>query len=264
MKKFKVVILIVLSLLLFVACKSDVKNEEKIKIGASAMPHAQILEHVKEDLKNEGINLEIVVTTDYVKPNLDLDSGDLYANFFQHIPYLDKFNSERNLDLVSIGGVHIEPLGVYSNKIKSLEEIKEGDEITIPNDPSNGARALLLLSKAGLIELKDDKNPDATEADIVKNEKNLKITAIDAAQLPRTLEDVAASVINTNYALEAKIDVKSSLITEDKDSPYVNIIAVKKENKDSEISKKIIKILNSDKVRKFIEEEYKGAIVPAF
>ncbi len=261
MKKLYVFVLIVLIFSL-VSCGS--KTSDTVKIGATAVPHAEILNHLMEDFEAEGLKVEIVEYSDYVKPNLDLDSGDIYANFFQHKQYLDAFNTEHGTDIVSAGGVHIEPLGLYSNKIKSLDELKDGDEITIPNDATNGARALMLLSKNGVIKLKDENNTLATELDIVENPKNLKFTPIDAAQLPRTLEDVSASVINTNYALEADIDPKSSIIKESSDSPYVNILCVSGDNLDSETTKKLIKVLNSDKCKKFIEENYKGAVVPAF
>lgn len=267
MKKL-VIILLVLTLILSVSCskKEDKKEGKliKIKIGATPVPHARILEVVKEELKKEGIEIQIVEFTDYVKPNTALNDGELYANFFQHKPYLDAFNKEHKMELVSIGGIHVEPYGLYSKKIKSIDELKEGDMITIPVDPSNGARSLLLLQANGLIKLKDPKNLLSTEKDIIENNKKLKFKAVDAAQLPKTLDDVVASTINTNFALQAKLDPKKAILIEGKESKYVNIVAVKKENKDSEISKKLIKVLQSDKVKEFIEKEYKGAIVPTF
>ncbi len=261
MKKIYILVVII-AVFLLVSCSS--KESDTVKIGATAVPHAEILNHLLDDFEAEGLKVEIVEYNDYVKPNLDLESGDIYANFFQHKQYLDTFNAEQGTNIVSAGGVHIEPLGLYSSKIKSLDELKDGDEITIPNDATNGARALILLSKNGVIKLKDEDNTLATELDITENPKNLKFTPIDAAQLPRTLEDVAASVINTNYALEANIDPSSAIVKETSDSPYVNILCVSGDKLENETTKKLIKVLNSEKCKKFIEENYKGAVVPAF
>lgn len=246
---------------------SDTPAKTVLKVGATPIPHAEILEYVKPALAKEGIDLKIVSYTDYVRPNLDLDSGDIDANFFQHTPYLDSFNKDHNLNLVSIAKIHIEPMGVYSKKITKIDQFKNGDTIAIPNDPSNGGRALALLAKAGLLQLKDGVGIKGTVNDIVGNPKQLKITPIDAPQLPRVLQDpkVVGAVINTNYALEGGLNpIKDSLFTEDKDSPYANILVVKDSRKNDPALQKLAKALTSPDVKKFIEDKYKGSIVPAF
>lgn len=240
------------------------KKTTTIKVGATPVPHAEILEFVKPILAKEGINLEIVVFQDYVQPNLALDQKDIDANFFQHFPYLETFTKERNLKLAATAKVHIEPVGFYSQKIKSLDQLKDGDIIAIPNDPTNGGRALALLQKAGLLKLKDGVGIKGTEADIVGNPKNLKIKALEAAQLPRALPDVAGAVINTNFALEAQLNpTKDALAIEDKDSPYANILVVRQDRVNDPALKKLAQVLVSPEVKKFIEDKYKGAIVPA-
>jgi len=240
-------------------------NETVIKVGATPVPHAEILEVVKPILAKEGIQLEIVEFTDYIQPNLKLADGELDANYFQHIPYLENFSSEHNLALTYIAKVHIEPMGIYSEKVDLLEELQNGATIAIPNDPTNGGRALILLDKAGIIRLKDGVGITATINDIAENTKNLKIQELEAATLPRVLQDVDAAVINTNYALEAGfVPTKDALFIEDSNSPYVNVLAVRKEDKDNPVLAKLAKALNSEEVKKFIEEKYNGAVVPAF
>lgn len=236
-----------------------------LKIGATPIPHAEILNFVKPLLAKENIELEIVEFQDYVQPNTALADKELDANFFQHQPYLDNFIKERKLDLVSVGSVHVEPLGLYSKTIKNLSELKEGSTIAIPNDATNAARALLLLQSNGLIKLKDGVGIEATKKDIAENPKKIKIQPAEAAQLPRVLEDVDAAVINTNYALPANLNpTKDALIIEGKDSPYANIVAVRKGDENRVEIQKLIKILNSAEVKKFLEDKYAGAIVPAF
>jgi len=242
--------------------KSDIIT---LKVGATPVPHSEILNFVKPQLEKEGIILEIIEFTDYVTPNLALNDGDLDANFFQHEPYMETFARERGIELYNAGNVHVEPLGLYSNKIVSIEELKDGATIAIPNDPTNGGRALILLDSKGIIKLKDDAGLEATERDIAENPKNLKFRPIDAAQLPRTLDDVDAAIINTNYALEAGLNPsRDALIIEGDDSPYANIITVRPEDKDNEAIKKLVKALQTEEVKKFIEEQYGGSIVPAF
>ena len=240
--------------------------ESTIKIGATPAPHAEILEQIKPDLKAQGVNLEIVEFNDYVQPNIALNDKELDANFFQHEPYLKDFVKEhKDMKLKNAGGVHVEPMGIYSHKIKDLKELPDGAGVSIPNDPTNGGRALLLLQKAGLLKLKDGTGADATVQDIVDNPKKLVIQEVEAAQLPRTLDDVDISIINTNFALNAQLNpVKDALFIEDKDSPYVNIVTVRDGDENRDDIKKLMAALRSDKVKKFIEDKYQGAIVPAF
>lgn len=235
-----------------------------IKVGATPVPHTEILEFVKPILAKEGVNLEIVTFQDYVQPNLALNQGDLDANFFQHLPYLQTFNKEHNLKLVPLAKVHIEPMGFYSQKVSALDQLKPGDVIAIPNDPTNAGRALALLEKAGLIKLREGVGVNGTEQDIVSNPKQLHIKALDAAQLPRSLPDVAGAVINTNYALEAKLNPgQDALFIEDKDSPYANILVVKPERANDPALQRLAQVLVSPEVQKFIAEKYHGAVVPA-
>ena len=256
---------LVLALLLMLALPLAAFAENKtIVIGVTPFPHKDIMLVVKDLLAKEGYDLVIKEFTDYVQPNMALADGDLDANFFQHIPYLDNMNKEKDLKLTWVAKVHIEPLGLYSHKIKSLDELKDGDTISVPNDPTNCARALRLLEDNGLIKIKEGEL--VTAKDITDNPKNLKITEIEAAQLPRTLDDVTAAVINTNFAGEAGlIPSKDAIIMEGKDSPYANIIAVRESEKDSDAIKALAKAANSPEVKAYIvkELEPKG-IVPAF
>lgn len=236
-----------------------------LKVGATPVPHAEILNVVKPILAKDGIDLQVVEFTDYVRPNVAVAEKELDANFFQHLPYLNKFAAERNLQLVSTTAVHIEPMGIYSSKIKNLNEVTSGSIVAIPNDPTNGGRALVLLEKAGLLKLKDGVGINATVRDIVDNPKNLKVTELEAPQLPRSLDDVTIAVINTNYALEAKlVPTKDALFMEQKDSPFANILVVRKGDENRPEIQKLTKALNSEEVKKFINEKYQGAIVPAF
>lgn len=241
-------------------------QEVTLKIGATPVPHAELLEQIKPDLKAEGVNLEIIEFNDYVQPNIALNDKELDANFFQHEPYLNDFVKEHtDVKLKNAGGIHIEPMGIYSRKIKDITEITPGDSVSIPNDPTNGGRALLLLQKAGLLELKEGANETATVQDITANPRNLIIQEVEAAQLPRTLEDVTISIINTNFAMNADLNpMKDALFIEDKTSPYVNIIAVREGDENRDDIKKLLNALKSEKIKKFIEDKYKGAIVPAF
>lgn len=245
--------------------KKEAGNEtkKKIVVGATPKPHAEILKKVKPILEKEGYTLEIKEFTDYVTPNTAVQDGELDANFFQHIPYLEQFNKEKNTDLDYTAKVHLEPMAIYSNKIKDLKELKDGATIAVPNDPTNEARALRLLEKEGIMKFKEGEL--ISKLDITENTKNIKIEELDAAQLPRTLDEVDAAVINTNYAIAAGLNpTKDALAIESKESPYVNIIAVKRENKDKDYIKALDKAINSEEIRKFIEEEYKGSIIPAF
>lgn len=240
-------------------------SETTIKIGVSPTPHAEIIEALQPQFKEAGIEVEPVIFDDYIQPNEQLAAGDLDANFFQHGPYLEEFKKQNNLDLTSIGSVHIEPMGIYSDKVKSIEEIKDGGEVLIPNDATNGGRALLLLEQVGLIKLKDNTNLLSTEADIVENEKNLKFVAMEAQNIPNTYKDAEIAIINANYALGAGLTpAKDAMLLEAGDSPYANIVAVRTGEEGQEKLKKLIEVLNSDAAKKVIEEKFEGAIVPAF
>jgi len=237
---------------------------EKIVVGATPVPHAEILEFIKPDLLEKGFELEIKEFNDYVVPNLAVADGELDANFFQHTPYLDEFNKNKGTNLVKTVAVHLEPMGVYSNKIKSLDELKDGAKVTIPNDPTNESRALDVLATAGLIEL-DSAVELRTPIDITKNPKNLQFSELEAASLPRTLGDSDISVINTNFAFNANLNpTKDALAIESKDSPYANIVVVAAGKENDAKTKALNEAITSEKVKKFIEEKYKGEILPAF
>lgn len=238
---------------------------DKLSVGATAVPHAELLEFVKPALASQGVELEIKVFTDYVQPNVQVAEKRLDANFFQHKPYLDEFNKGKGTSLVSVAGVHVEPFGAYSQKVKKLADLKEGATVAIPNDATNGGRALLLLAKAGVITLKDAGNILATSKDIASNPKKLKFRELEAATLPRILNQVDLALINTNYALEAKLNPsKDALVIEGGESPYVNILVSRADNKDAPAMKKLAAALTAPEVKKFIQEKYKGAVVPAF
>ena len=234
-----------------------------IKIGATPVPHVEILEAVKPLLKAKGYDLEIVEFTDYVTPNIAVNEGELDANFFQHLPYLEEFNKNKNTDLVKTVNVHLEPMGLYSNKIKALSELEDGATIAVPNDPTNESRALDILVKQGLLKFKEV--DFKTVVDITENPKNLKIKELDAPQLPRVLDEVDAAIINTNYALSANLNpLKDAIIIESKDSPYANIVVVKKGNENKDSIKALNEAINSEEIRTFIKEKYQGSIVEAF
>jgi D-methionine transport system substrate-binding protein len=238
---------------------------ESLSIAATAVPHAEILEFVKPALAKEGVELNIKVFTDYVQPNVQVAEKRLDANFFQHQPYLDEFNKSRGTELVSVVGVHVEPFGAYSSQHKSLADLPQGANVVIPNDATNGGRALLLLQKAGVITLKPEAGILATSKDIVENPKAIKVRELEAATLPRVLTQVDLALINTNYALEAKLNpTQDALTIEGSDSPYVNILVARADNQDSAALQKLAKALNSAEVKAFIEEKYQGAVVPAF
>jgi D-methionine transport system substrate-binding protein len=246
---------------------SSAAEDKTITIGVTPVPHKEIVEQIVPDLKEEGYTLKIVEFTDYVTPNTALAEGELDANYFQHIAYLNETNESKKLDLTYTAEVHLEPIAAYSKKVKGINEIKDGVRVAIPNDPSNEARALRLLEKQGLIKLKEGEL--VTPKDITENSKNLKFDELEAAQLPRVLEEVDLAVINGNYAIEAGLNPsKDSLAIEDKDSEaakvYRNILAVKKGNENSEKIKALTKALTSDKVKKFIEEKYNGTVIPTF
>ncbi|WP_286209029.1 MetQ/NlpA family ABC transporter substrate-binding protein [Azospirillum sp. A1-3] len=240
-------------------------SAETIKVGVTAGPHAQILEAVKPIAAKDGLDIQILEFTDYVIPNQALAGGDLDANSFQHQPYLDNQVKDRGFDLVSVGKTVVYPIGIYSKKVKSLDELQPGAKVAIPNDPTNGGRVLLLLQAKGLIKLKDGGTLKASPIDIVENPKKLEIVELDAAQLPRSLDDVTVAAINTNFALEAGIDpVKDAIAREAADSPYANVIAVRKADKDKPWVAKLVKAYQSPEVKEFILTKFKNAVVPAF
>ncbi|MDP3977897.1 MAG: MetQ/NlpA family ABC transporter substrate-binding protein [Pseudomonas sp.] len=248
-----------------VAAFSSAAQAETLNVAATAVPHAEILEFVKPALAKDGVELDIKVFTDYVQPNVQVAEKRLDANFFQHQPYLDEFNQSRGTELISVAGVHVEPFGAYSSTIKDLKDLPQGANVVIPNDATNGGRALLLLQKAGIITLKDASNILATPKDIAENPKAIKVRELEAATLPRVLTQVDLALINTNYALEAKLNpIQDALIIEGSDSPYVNILVARADNKDSAAMQKLAKALNSPEVKAFILEKYQGAVVPAF
>jgi len=236
-----------------------------LTIAATPVPHAEILKEIKPLLAKEGVNIEIKVFTDYVQPNMQVAQKQIDANFFQTEPYLDAFNKERGTNLVKVVGVHIEPFGAYSRKFKSISELPDGADVVIPNDPSNNSRALLLLAKHGLVTLKNPNDRLATLKDVVGNPKHLKFRELEAAMLPRVLDQVDLALINTNYALAAKLNpVKDALLIEDKDSPYVNFLVARPDNKDDPRMQKLAAALTSPEVKAFIEKNYAGAVLPAF
>lgn len=241
---------------------------KEIKVGASPAPHAQILEAAASALEQLGYKLTIVEYTDYVQPNLALDTGDLDANYFQHYPYLEEFNAKNGTRIVSAGAIHYEPFGIYAGKTTSLEELADGAKIAVPNDATNEARALLLLEAQGLIKLTEGIGLNATKTDVVENPKNLEILEIEAAQVPRSLQDVDIAVVNGNYAIEAGLSVSDALAVEASDSEaavtYGNIVAVQEGREQDEAILALIEALTSDEVKTFIDSSYDGAVVPLF
>ncbi len=240
-----------------------------IKIGATPTPHAEILSIVKELLAAQGYDLQIVEFTDYVQPNLALDSGDLDANYFQHKPYLDQFNAEQGTDIVPVVNVHFEPLGIYAGKTASLDALADKAQVAVPNDTTNEARALLLLEAQGLIKLKEGADLNTTVNDIVENPKNLKIIEIAAEQLTRSLQDVDIAVINGNFAIQAGLNAATdALAKEDPASvaatTFANFIAVKNGNENNPTIQALVQAATSPEVKAYIETTYQGAVVPVF
>ncbi len=269
MKKRVLSSLLVLSIAsaLFAGCGKD-GSDNVIKVGATPTPHAEILEMIKDDLAEAGYTLEVVEYNDYIIPNNATESGELDANYFQHQPYLDDFNAENGTHLVAVAGVHFEPFGIYAGKTESLDELKEGAVVAVPNDTTNEARALLLLEAQGLIKLKEGAGMTATVADIVENPLNLEIKELEAAQVARTVNDVDVACINGNYAAEAGYKVSDALATESADSlaaqTYVNIVVVKEGNEESAKTKALVEAILSDEVRDYINGQYEGGVVPVF
>lgn len=242
-------------------------EDKTISVAASATPHAEILEQAKPLLEEKGYELEVKIFEDYIIPNEVVESGDFDANYFQHIPYLESFNEEKGTHLVDAGDIHYEPFGIYPGKKESLDDIEEGDTIAVPNDTTNEARALLLLQDNGIIKLKEGVGLEATKNDIEENLHNVEIIELEAAQIPRVVQDMSYVVLNGNYALQADYSVaKDSLAYEKSDSEaaktYVNLIAVKEGNEDSEAIKALVEVLKSDEIKEYINETYDGAVIP--
>lgn len=248
--------------------KADNTDLKIITVGASPTPHAEILEAAAPVLKEAGYELKIVQYTDYIQPNVALSTGELDANYFQHFPYLEAYNEENKTKLVSAGAIHYEPFGIYAGKTASLDALADGAKVAVPNDTTNEARALLLLEANGLIKLNPNAGLNATKQDITENTKNLDIVEVEAAQVPRSLQDVDIAVINGNYAIDAGLKVSDALATEDSKSiaatTYANVIAVREGDEKSDATLALINALESDAVKKFIEDKYSGAVVPMF
>lgn len=235
-----------------------------LRVGATAVPHAEILEQVRPLLAAEGVTLEVKIFNDYVQPNVQLAEKRLDANYFQTKPYLDEFNAARGTDLTTLAGIHVEPLGLYSRKFTRLEELVDGAEIVLPNDASNTGRSLLLLQSAGLITLKKGENPLQTVADIQDNRKGLKFREVEAATIPRILPQVDAAVINTNYALDAGLKPRTdALALEGADSPYVNYLVIRPESQNDPRLVALANALRGEAARAYIAQRYEGAVVPA-
>lgn len=239
-----------------------------LTVGASPTPHAEILAAAQDELAAKGVTLEIVEFTDYVQPNLALDSGDLDANFFQHTPYLENFNAEHGTDLVSVGSVHYEPMGIYAGTVADLTNIPEGTKVGIPNDATNGGRALLLLEENGLITLDPEAGIAATKLDIVENPLNLEIVDMEAAQLPLSLSDLGLAVINANYAMQNDLNIADALAVEAADSlaatTYANVVAVKAGNEEAPGIAELMEVLQGETIADFITSTYGGAVAPTY
>ena len=261
-KKFFAIALSAILTLTLSACGGKKESAVVLNVAASSTPHAVILEQVVDDLAEQGIDLQIHEYGDYIVPNTAVEEGEEDANYFQHLPYLESFNANEGTHLVSVGGVHVEPMGVYAGKTATLEELADGAVIAVPNDPTNEGRALLLES-LGLIKLQDSSNLEATPNDIAENPKNLIFKELEAAMIPNTVEEVDLSVINENYALEAGFNpAADALAIESADSPYVNIVAVREGSEDSPEIQALVKALQSEEISKFIIESFDGAVVP--
>ncbi len=267
-KRICAILAVTLAAAALAGCGSKASNEadKKIVVGASPSPHAEILNEAKALLEKQGYTLEIKEYNDYVQPNVALDAGDLDANYFQHQPYLDQFNEERKMELASAGMIHYEPFGIYAGKTASLDALSDGAQVAVPNDATNEARALLLLEAQGVITLKEGAGINATKLDVAENPKNIEIVEMEAAQLPRSLQDVDIAVINGNYAIGAGLKAADALAIEDADSigatTYGNIVAVQKGHENDEKIKALVDVLKGDEIKKFIEEKYEGAVVP--
>lgn len=266
MKKLVSLILTAAIALGITACGSK-SDDKTVTVAATSAPHAEVLEQCKPLLKEKGYDLVIKVVDDYITPNTATEDGEVDANYFQHINYLNNFNAENGTHLVNVANVHYEPFGVYSSKVKSLSELKDGDSIAVPNDPTNEARALLLLAENGVIKLTEGVGIKATKKDIIENPKNIKINEMEAALLPSVLDEVTCAVINGNYAIAAGLKIADAIAVENSESvaikqEYVNILVVKEGNEDLPKIKALKEVLTSDEIAKYITDNYDGAVVP--
>ncbi|WP_028987368.1 MetQ/NlpA family ABC transporter substrate-binding protein [Thermicanus aegyptius] len=269
MKKGLIVILLTSILAILAGCGSQTSGKalspDKLLVGVTAGPHEQIMEKVKEVAAKDGLNITLKVFNEYVMPNVALAEGELDVNIYQHKPFLEQMKKDRNLDLTDIAPTVNFPMGIYSKKVKDVKEIPDGGKIGLPNDPTNGARALILFQQAGLIKLKDGVGVKATVKDIQENPHNYQFVELEASQIPRQLDELDAAAINTNFAIEhGYLPSRDAIVLEPKDSPWVNVIVVRTENKDDPVLQKLIKAYHSDEVKKFIEEKFQGSVVPAW
>lgn len=250
------------------AASGSASDSTVITVGASPSPHAEILKAIEDEIKAAGFELKVVEYNDYVQPNVALSEGDLDANYFQHKPYLDNYNQENGTDLVSAAAIHFEPMGIYAGKSSDIKNVPDGAKIAVPSDATNEARALLLLQDQGVLKLKDGAGLEATKNDIAENPHNVEFVEVEAASVPRTLQDADFGVINGNYALSAGLDTTATLASEGADSEaaktYANIVAVRKGEDQTDKTKALVKALTSDTAKKFIEDTYKGSVIPVF
>ncbi len=250
------------------AASGSTSDSTVITVGASPSPHAEILKAIEDEIKAAGYELKVVEYNDYVQPNVALSEGDLDANYFQHKPYLDNYNQENGTDLVSAAAIHFEPMGIYAGKSSDIKNVPDGAKIAVPSDATNEARALLLLQDQGVLKLKDGAGLEATKNDIAENPHNVEFVEVEAASVPRTLQDADFGVINGNYALSAGLDTTATLASEGADSEaaktYANIVAVRKGEDQTDKTKALVKALTSDTAKKFIEDTYKGSVIPVF
>ena len=268
MKRVISVLLVAVLLVLgLVGCgaKTESKQVQTLKIGVTGGPHEKIAKKVQELAAVQGLNIELIVFNEYIQPNIQLFEKELDVNIFQHEPYLIKFNADRSMNLIKVAPAVNFPMGIYSEKIASTEELKDGDKVAVPNDATNQARALMLLESAGIIKLKEGIGTKATVKDIAENPKNIKIVELEAPMLIRALPDISAAAINTNFIIEAGMNpLEDSIFIEDKNSPWVNFIVTRPELKDDERIKKLVEIYQSPEIKKFIEDTFDGSIIPAF
>ena len=269
MKKVGIILGALFLSLVLVGCGGN-KDGDKgkkvvVKVAASSTPAGEILNHLKPKLTEKGIDLQVIEMSDYIKPNLALADKEVDANLFQHKPYLDKFTADRGLKLTSVANLYLAPLRIYSKKVKDIKDLPNGAIVSIPNDPTNGGRALIVLEQAGVIKLRQGAGLQATPRDIIENPKNIQIKEIEAPQLPRSLDDVSVSVINTNYAVQAGLKpTQDAIFSEQSTSSYVNVLVVRTGDENRPEIKALVEVLQSPEAKKYIEDHFKGDIIPVF